>query len=265
MKASRRAPGGFAGGEAPLFNRLSETTSNASVPAIILFGSPGSGKGTQAKLLGECVNGPHISTGDMLRRHIEARDEIGKESERLLKAGKLVSDELVNELVEERLGEPDGRSGVILDGYPRTLNQARVLMDLTARRGFRPAVIHLMVDYEKIVARLSGRRQCPVCGTLYSLKTNPPKVAGVCDLDGATLVTREDDSEPVIRQRLNDYESLTRPLLEYFRKAGVPMFEINGAGATPEEISARICGFLTSAGLIAQGAGVASPQASVTP
>jgi adenylate kinase len=244
---------------------LTEATNIASAPAIILFGSPGSGKGTQAKLLGECVSGPHVSTGDMLRRHIEARDKIGKESERLLKAGKLVSDELVNELVEERIAEPDSRGGVILDGYPRTLNQARVLIDLTARRGFRPAVIHLMVDYEKIVARLSGRRQCPVCGTLYSLKTNPPKVVGVCDLDGAALVTREDDSEPVIRQRLNDYESLTRPLLEYFRKAGVPMFEINGADATPQEISERVCGFLSSSGLIRRGAQVGSPQASVTP
>jgi adenylate kinase len=234
---------------------LSENTSS-SPPAIILFGSPGSGKGTQAKLLRHCVDGPHISTGDMLRSHIEAGDEIGNESERLLKAGKLVPDERVNELVEKRLAEPDCRTGVILDGYPRTLNQARVLMDLLARSGFRPAVIHLMVDYEKIVARLSGRRQCPVCGTLYSSRTNPPKVAGICDLDRTPLVTREDDQEEVIRQRLSDYESLTRPLLDFFRKAGVPVFEIQGSGRTPEEISAEICSSLGSGGLIANAAGV---------
>lgn len=257
MRASRRAPDASAGAAARLFNPLGENTNSAHVPAIILFGSPGSGKGTQAKLLGQCVQGPHISTGDMLRTHIEAGDEIGKEAGRLLKAGKLVPDEVVNRLVEERIAEPDCRSGVILDGYPRTVNQARVLVDLMARRGFRPAVVHLVVDYERIVARLSGRRQCPVCGTLYSLKTNPPKVPGVCDLDGTPLVTREDDREEVIRQRLSDYESLTRPLLDFFRKAGVPVFEIKGAKGTPEDISAEICSSLASGGLIANVAGVA--------
>jgi adenylate kinase len=258
-------PGAFAAGAAALSNRLSENTSTPLVPAIILFGSPGSGKGTQAKLLRNCINGPHISTGDMLRAHIEADDEVGRESERLLKAGKLVPDEWVNELVEQRIAQPDCRTGVILDGYPRTLNQARVLMDLLARSGFRPAVVHLVVDYEKIVARLSGRRQCPVCGTLYSLKTNPPKVPGICDLDGAALVTREDDREPVIRQRLSEYESLTRPLLEYFRNAGVPMFEINGAEATPEKISQQVCGLLQSSGMMGNKAEPAGTRASVTP
>ncbi|HEX3685719.1 MAG TPA: nucleoside monophosphate kinase [Bryobacteraceae bacterium] len=242
---------------------MNQNTSTAHAPAIILFGSPGSGKGTQAKLLRRCISGPHISTGDMLRTHIEAGDQVGKESEGLLKTGKLVPDEWVNELVEKRIAEPECRAGVILDGYPRTLNQARVLMDLLARSGFRPAVIHLVVDYEKIVARLSGRRQCPVCGTLYSLKTNPPKVTGICDLDGAALVTREDDRESVIRQRLSEYESLTRPLLDFFRKAGVPMFEINGAGAAPEVISGQVCSLLESSGLTANGSGVGDPQASV--
>ena len=224
--------------------------SGAPAPAIILFGSPGSGKGTQAKLLGQCINGPHISTGDMLRSHIEAGDEIGCDSEKLLKAGKLVPDEWVNELVKERLAAPDCRTGVILDGYPRTLPQARVLMDLLARSGFRPAVIHLVVDYEKIVRRLSGRRQCPVCGTLYSLKTNPPKVLGVCDLDGATLITREDDRESVIRERLAEYETQTRPLLDFFRQERVPVVEVIAASATPEEIAHRVCDGLQSAGLV---------------
>jgi adenylate kinase len=242
---------------------LSQNNTNAHAPAIILFGSPGSGKGTQAKLLRRCVDGPHISTGDMLRQHIEAGDEVGRESERLLKAGTLVPDEWVNELVEARLAEADCRSGVILDGYPRTINQAHVLMDLLGRSGFRPAVVHLLVDYEKIVARLSGRRQCPVCGTLYSLKTNPPKVPGICDLEGAVLVTREDDRESVIRQRLTEYDSLTRPLLDYFRQAGVPMFEIDGAGAAPEQISGQVCGLLTSSGLIKSHADAAEPQTSV--
>ncbi|MBV8895015.1 MAG: nucleoside monophosphate kinase, partial [Acidobacteriaceae bacterium] len=182
-----------------------------SAPALILFGSPGSGKGTQSKLLMEsCIPGPHISTGDMLRRHIEAGDAIGQDSQGLIRAGRLVPDEMVNQLVKERLAEADCQAGLILDGYPRTLNQAKVLLDLLGTYGFRPAVVHLVVDRERIVRRLSGRRICPVCGTLYSLKTNPPKVSGICDLDGAQLVTREDDRESVIRERLAQYETQTR-------------------------------------------------------
>ena len=222
---------------------------------MILFGSPGSGKGTQAKLLRSCLKGPHISTGDMLRMHIQAHDAIGEQSEALLKSGKLVSDELVNALVEARIAEPDCRAGIILDGYPRTLQQARVLAGMMERQDFRAAVVHLIVDYEKIVARLSGRRQCPVCGTLYSLRTNPPKIAGICDLDGATLVTREDDRESVIRERLHEYESQTRPVVNYFREAGVPLIEIGGAGARPEQIVQRICEALASVGLIGGAAG----------
>ena len=186
----------------------------------------------------------------MLRTHIDAKDGIAQQVIELMKAGKLVPDELVNQFVEERIAEPDCRSGVILDGYPRTLNQAGVLLEMMKRSGFRPAVVHLMVDCDKIVARLSGRRQCPVCGTLYSLKTNPPQRAGICDLDEAMLVTRDDDQESVIRERLREYESQTRPLLNYFREAGVPMFEINGGNATPEEIMLKICHSLASSGLI---------------
>ena len=221
--------------------------SGTKIPAVILFGSPGSGKGTQAKLIHQnCVAGPHVSTGDMLRHHIDADDEIGRQIRQLMKSGKLVPDELVNRLVEIRLQNPDCRDGVILDGYPRTLAQAGVLLEMLRLRGMAPVVVHLMVDYEKIVARLSGRRQCPVCGTLYSVSTNPPKVAGICDLDGTALVTRDDDREDVIRERLHQYELQTRPLLEFFGKAGVRIFEIAGGSADPASISAGICGFLDS-------------------
>jgi adenylate kinase len=222
---------------------------NTLAPAIILFGSPGSGKGTQAKLLHRCLNAPHISTGDMLRAHITAGDEVGRQSQQLLRAGRLVSDELVNELVRERMLEPDCRAGILLDGYPRTLNQARALLKLTAEDGFRPIVVHLGVDYAKTVARLSGRRQCPVCGTLYSLKTNPPKVAGVCDLDGAALITREDDRETVIQERLREYDSLTLPILNLFREAGVPMIQVDAGESSPEEIRQRICQGLSELGV----------------
>lgn len=218
---------------------------------VILFGSPGSGKGTQAKLLKRCLNGPHVSTGDMLRAHISLHDEIGAKSEGLIRSGKLVPDDLVNCLVEERLAKPDARQhGAILDGYPRTQNQAAALVHLLARSGFRPVVVHLVVDYEKIVARLSGRRQCPVCGTLYSLTTNPPKVAGHCDREGAALITREDDRESVIRERLQEYDQQTVPVLSFFEKAGVPRIDVEAGDVGPEEIVERICGSLEQGGLV---------------
>jgi adenylate kinase len=218
--------------------------------AVILFGSPGSGKGTQAKLLKRCLSGPHISTGDMLRSHIHLHDEIGAQSETLIKSGRLVPDELVNRLVADRLDESDAKqSGAILDGYPRTRNQAAVLLELLTKGGYRAVVVHLVVDYEKIVARLSGRRQCPVCGTLYSLKTNPPRVPGHCDREGAVLVTREDDRESVIRQRLAEYDRQTVPVLNFFSEAGVPSVDVEAGDSTPEEISGRICQSLEERGL----------------
>jgi len=201
----------------------------------------------------------------MLRTHIGDGDEIGAQAEQLIKAGKLVPDELVNQLVERRLKDRDCQSGVILDGYPRTLNQAQVLLERLPVYRLRPAVVYLGVDYDRIVARLSGRRQCPVCGTLYSLKTNPPKVAGICDLDGTKLVTREDDRESVIRERLHEYDVLTVPILNYFREADVPVFEISGAGATPRQIMQKICDALAGSGLVSgEVAADAGSQTSVS-
>jgi adenylate kinase len=235
---------------------LQVATADHQPAAIILFGSPGSGKGTQSKLLGECLAGPHISTGDMLREHIAAGDEIGNEAQRLIHTGKLVPDEMVNVLVKQRLKAADCGPGVILDGYPRTVNQAKVLLELMDGYGYRPSVVHLVVDYEKIVARLSGRRQCPVCGTLYSLTTNPPKVAGICDLDGAALVTREDDREAVIRERLHEYDVQTVPILNFFRESGVPPFEVDAGEATPDQVHQRVCSELLGSGVIRAAAGL---------
>ncbi|HLJ45913.1 MAG TPA: nucleoside monophosphate kinase [Bryobacteraceae bacterium] len=216
--------------------------------ALILFGSPGSGKGTQAKLLKSCWSAPHVSTGDMLRAHIEAGDELGLEVRAVMQAGMLVPDDLVNRLVEKRLLQDDTQAGVVLDGYPRTLQQAETLGETLGRHGLAPVVIHLKVDYNEIISRLSGRRQCPLCGTLYNLTTNPPKVNGICDKDGTLLVTRPDDSEAVIRQRLEEYDHQTRPLLEYFRRAGVPFYEVDGIDDGPQAISTRICRLVTQGG-----------------
>jgi adenylate kinase len=181
----------------------------------------------------------------MLREHIEAGDALGREVRAGIRAGHLVPDETVNRLVEERIDRPDAKNGFLLDGYPRTPNQAEVMTKSLACRKIAPVVIHLQVDYNKIIARLTGRRVCPVCGTLYSLSSNPPKIAGICDKDGAGLITREDDSEPVIRQRLEDYALQTKPLLEYFERSGVPCLHVDGSDGTPMAIAARICGFIS--------------------
>lgn len=190
---------------------------------------------------------PHISTGDMLREHIQAGDVIGRRVHNLMKAGRLVPDELVNALVFLRIEDPDCDNGFILDGYPRTVEQAEVMHPRLAKAGFAPVVIHLKVDYNRIVARLSGRRQCPVCGTLYSLATNPPRHDDTCDLDGARLIVREDDRESVIRERLEAYDALTRPVLEFFARTGEPFYEITGDDASPQTILGRICELLTTA------------------
>jgi adenylate kinase len=209
--------------------------------AVVLFGSPGSGKGTQAHLLKNCLRVPHISTGDMLREHIREGNALGVRVAATMHAGALVRDEVVNRLVEERLAEPDAQAGFILDGYPRTREQAERLVVWLDSRGIRELVIHLIVDYNVIITRLTGRRQCPRCGTLYNIVSNPPRVEGVCDLDGQALVIRDDDRESVIRQRLEEYESQSRPLIEFFREKGRRLVEIDASNQTPETLLTRVC------------------------
>ena len=205
--------------------------------ALVLFGSPGSGKGTQAKLLNQCLGVPHVSTGDMLR-HGSAVDSAVMAKMHL---GALVCDDVVNTMVRERLSQADAAEGFILDGYPRTLAQA---CDLTAwldGKGIRELVIHLAVDYNIIIARLTGRRQCPKCGTLYNVASNPPKVDELCDLDGQKLIIRDDDREAVIRERLEAYGRQTRPVLEYYRSAGRRVVEVDASTDPPQAISKKIC------------------------
>lgn len=209
--------------------------------AIVLFGSPGSGKGTQARLLMTSLGIPQISTGDMLREHIQKSDCVGQQVQAKMRSGALVSDEVVNRLVAERTALPDCQRGFILDGYPRTRAQAESLDRMLKARGIGQVVIHLIVDYNIIITRLSGRRHCPVCGTLYNATSKPPKVDNVCDLDGAALVVREDDRESVIRERLAAYERQTRPLIEYFRETGAPLCEIDAGHESPDALFNRIC------------------------
>jgi adenylate kinase len=212
-------------------------------PAVVLFGPPGSGKGTQAKLLTERLNLPHVSTGDMLREHIQLGDALGLEVRDIIKAGHLVSDELVIRLVEERLDRPDCGQGVLLDGFPRTLHQAEMLMELAGERQVPLLVIHLQVDYDVITARLAGRRMCPQCGTLYNVQLKPPIVAGRCDIEGARLIVREDDKESVIRERLAAYDAQTKPVLEFFSQR-VNFLTVDGSNRKPEHMSDEIVSWI---------------------
>jgi adenylate kinase len=198
---------------------------------LILFGSPGSGKGTQAKLLKESLGIAHISTGDMLRERVVSGDEIGRSVASLMQAGELVPDETVNRLVEERIEQPDTVNGFILDGYPRTVQQARPV---------RTIVVHLVVDYNVIIARISGRRQCPTCGSVYGINSIAPNSVGVCDKDGAKLVVRDDDREEVVRERLRSYEQQTSPVLAFFKKSGIPCWDVPAAGSPPQVIAKGI-------------------------
>ena len=209
--------------------------------AIVLFGPPGSGKGTQAKLLRECLHVPHISTGDMLRERVRAGAENGSVVAAKMHAGALVPDEVVNRLAEERLGQPDAARGFILDGYPRTVAQAGFLKQWFDARAIHEVVVYLVVDYNEVIARLTGRRQCPSCGTLYNMVSKPPQRDGVCDLDGRPLVIREDDREEVIRERMEAYERQTRPVLEFFRSHGRSVREIEAGNHSPEEIARQLC------------------------
>jgi len=208
--------------------------------AVILFGPPGSGKGTQAVLLADQLGVPHIATGDIFRQHVEAGDELGREVRAIMQAGRLVPDELVNRIVEERIGKRDCAKGFVLDGYPRTLQQAEKLAGWLKSMGMEEVVVNLAVDYNVIVGRIRARRQCPLCGSSYNLISNPPKNGGICDRDGSALQRREDDQEAVIGKRFQAYEEQTAPLLDYFRGAGYRFYEVDGNHGSPESIASRI-------------------------
>ena len=171
-----------------------------------------------------------------MREHIGKGDAIGKATEERMRAGSLVSDELVNQLVFERIGEPDCERGFILDGYPRTTAQAEEMMRLLTAVGAGEVVIHLVVDYNIIISRISGRRVCPKCGTLYNAVSRPPKIEGVCDLDGTALVIRDDDREEVVRERLIQYERQTQPLIEFFRAKSERLIEVDASREKPEAV-----------------------------
>jgi len=200
-----------------------------AVGPIILLGAPGAGKGTQAKQIVERYSIPQISTGDLLRENVRLGTELGKKAKAVMDAGILVSDELVCDMVAERVSRPDCARGYILDGFPRTVGQAQWLDGFLAARGSNLPlrVIKISVDYAKLLKRLTGRRTCPMCGTIYNIYTTPPKNDELCDKDGSKLTFRKDDSEEAIGNRLRAYENETLPLSDYYRQRGL-LVEING-------------------------------------
>jgi adenylate kinase len=205
---------------------------------FLLFGPPGCGKGTQSASLAERFGIPAISTGEMFRAECKAGTPLGKAASAILAAGGLVGDDIVNGMVANRIAQPDCARGFLLDGYPRTVPQAEVFAKLLRERGLPdPVVIHLDVADSVLVARLTARRQCPQCKRIYNVISQPPRTAGRCDDDGAELMTRADDREEVIRQRLHAYEEQTGPILKYYGPALVR--KVDGAAA-PEQVAKAI-------------------------
>jgi len=177
----------------------------------------------------------------MLRERIERKDPLGLEVAGLIQSGALVPDQTVNRLVEDRIAQPDGAAGFILDGYPRTVSQAKILNELLQRLQVATVVVYLKVDYNVIIARIAGRRQCPVCGAIYSWSPNASVNSQVCDYDGSRLVVREDDREEVVTQRLQAYDRQTAPVMDFFRSSGYTFWELDGAGSGgPQAIARRI-------------------------
>jgi adenylate kinase len=202
---------------------------------IVLMGAPGAGKGTQARLLQERLNLPQISTGDMFRALKEAQTPLADEVRMLMAAGQLVPDDVTIRVVRERTGRDDCRNGYILDGFPRTPAQAAMLEKLAIEQGNTIQAIEIRMPRELLAKRMTGRRNCPVCGEIYNIYFRPPRVDNVCDLHPqAQLVHRADDTAGTVEARLVTYEAQTRPLLDYYQAANV-LFVVDGT-REPEAI-----------------------------
>ncbi|HET7442615.1 MAG TPA: adenylate kinase [Terriglobales bacterium] len=217
-----------------------------NVGPVILLGPPGAGKGTQAKRIAERYNIPQISTGDILRDNVATGTELGVRAKAIMARGELVPDELMYPMVAERLRRADCERGFILDGFPRTPAQAgwldsffeHELFDKSQNGKCLPIVIRLDVNYNELIRRVTGRRSCPVCGTIYNVYFQPPRFNETCDREGSKLVTRNDDREDVMRERLNAYDAQTRPVAEYYERKG-RLVSVNG-DAPMDEVTAEI-------------------------
>ncbi len=189
---------------------------------LVLLGAPGSGKGTQAKILAEKRKIAHLSTGDILREEVKRGTDLGNRAKGFMDAGQLVPDDLILDMIELRLKQPDLKNGFIFDGFPRTVPQAEGLDALLGKMQTKlDRVVNLAVDDEAIVYRLSARSTCSVCGTIYNDLSQPPKHAGICDIDNGLLHRRPDDNPITVRQRLQVYHEQTQPLEDYYTRKGL--------------------------------------------
>jgi len=201
---------------------------------VIMLGPPGAGKGTQAARLAEHLSVPHISTGNILRRHVEERTPLGQRAQEFMNAGKLVPDELVIEMVEDRLAQSDARRGFILDGFPRTTHQAEALERITEV----DHVLNFFLEPEALIKRSVGRRVCPKCEAVYHILSNPPRAADTCDRCGAALILRKDDTREVVEERVREFEKRTTPLIQFYRDRHV-LREVYADGII-DEIAHRV-------------------------
>lgn len=189
---------------------------------LVIMGPPGAGKGTQAALIKEAYNIPHISTGDMFREAISNKTALGIEAKKNIDKGMLVPDSITISLVKERLSQSDCKKGFLLDGFPRTIAQAQALDEILKELNIKlDAVINIDVDFNVLVDRIIGRRVCPKCGASFHIVNQPPKKEGICDACGATLVQRKDDTKETVVTRLDVYTNQTKPLLDYYNKQGI--------------------------------------------
>jgi len=214
--------------------------------ALIFLGAPGAGKGTQAREVAKHYGIPQISTGDILRDAVNRKTVLGLAAKARMESGELVPDEVVCGIVEERINQPDCKDGFILDGFPRTLSQAKFVDQMLAKKGEgRPLVLDIEVSEDLLLKRLTGRATCSSCGEIYNIYFSPPKVQGVCDKDGGKLLHRADDNEATIRQRLEAYHKQTSPLIEYYRSQGA-LLALDG-NKEPEAIAKGLTDYLSKA------------------
>ncbi|MBR3127365.1 MAG: adenylate kinase [Solobacterium sp.] len=201
---------------------------------ILIMGPAGAGKGTMSELILKAYDIPHISTGDMLRENVRNNTELGKLAKTYMEAGKLVPDDVINAMVEDRLQQPDCQKGYLLDGFPRTLVQAEAFTKIAEKIG-KPveSVIALEVDFDVLAERITGRRICPKCGAIYHIKNHPPVAEGICDVCGSELTQRKDDTIEQLKVRMDEYDSSTAPVIAFYDKLGV-VSHINGAQPTDQ-------------------------------